>query len=129
GTAINSFTAVRFTNGSVVAPLMGSVRVTGDKRAVIAGDFSGDVTLTATVPTSLRSASIAGAVTGSHFNLTGSLGSFVAGSLVDSTFFAAFTPTDPADPMQGGVFAPGFKVASVVVKGTFDGSTVAADTV
>jgi hypothetical protein len=129
GTAINSFTAVRFTNGSIVAPLMGSFRVTGDKRAAIVGDFSGDVTLTATVPTSLKAVGIAGAVTASHFNLTGSLGSFVAGSLVDSTIFAAFTPADPADPMQGGLFAPGFKVGAVTVKGTFDGSTVAADTV
>jgi cytoskeletal protein CcmA (bactofilin family) len=129
GTAINAFTAVRFTNGSITAPLMGSFRITGDKRAAIAGDFRGNVSLTATVPTSLRSASIAGAVSGSHFDLTGSLGSFVAGSMIDSTVYAAFLPNTPADPMQGGVFAPAFKIGAVIVKGTFDGSTVASDTV
>jgi EF hand len=128
-TPITSFSAARFTNGSIVAPSIGSLKIVGDKKALIDGDFSTDVTLTASVPVSLTSASFAGTVTNSHFTLQGSVGSFTAGGLIDSTIYAAFIPTDVADPMSGGAFAPGFKIGSVTVKGTMANSVVATDLV
>jgi hypothetical protein len=128
-TPISSLSAARWTHGILNAPSVGSLKILGDKKLAIVGDFSTNVTLTGSVPVSLTSASFAGSVTGSHFNLQGGVGSFTAGNLIDSTIYSAFTPTDPLDPMASGIFAPGFKIGSVTVKGTLTNSVIATDQV
>ncbi|HEX3151240.1 MAG TPA: CARDB domain-containing protein [Gemmataceae bacterium] len=84
--AIVSLVAARFGDGAIVAPSMGSLRITGDKRAniPILGDFHADVTLSgmgvlAGKP-ALKSLKVAGSVlVGSEINVAGLISSMSTG--------------------------------------------------
>jgi len=99
--------------------------------------FGADVTLTGegvlAGKLTLKTANIAGAVTGGTFAVAGRVNSFTARTFVDSAFLAGFVPTNLTGPFGGGIFTPGGKVNAfrvVGVKGSadpaFSNSSVAA---
>lgn len=81
GTSIKSFKAASVGNGSIKTPSISSLAIKGDaknKPAAIPGDFNADLTLSGTgdpkKPT-LGSATIAGSVNSSDWDVTGKIGS------------------------------------------------------
>lgn len=81
--AVSSATFADFGNGSISAASLGKLRTTGIKGA-LAGDFSGTLTVgssSASTATALTSASIAGAVLGGVWQITGNAGAITAQSI------------------------------------------------
>jgi len=79
---IRTISALQWTNGSINAASLDSLRITGSRRAPIPGDFSADLTLTGNPNPRRRTlgrVTIAGAFTG-DWNITGNVGSIRAGN-------------------------------------------------
>ncbi len=85
GSTVTSLKVARFGNGSVTAPALGTLTVTGDAKnkvgtvlTPIAGDFLADLTLMGTgdakKPVTLTKATVAGAVTDATWAVTGNIG-------------------------------------------------------
>lgn len=133
-TPVSSLVAARIGDGSIIVPSIGSLRITGDKKHGIPGDFNADVTLTATTAIALRSVSVVGTVSGSLFEVrAGGVGSFRAGSFIDGELLVGFTPTDNSHLLAGGTFVPGLSIGSFNVTRSdspgFVNSVVAAATI
>jgi hypothetical protein len=110
GSQIATLSAARIGAATITAAGIGSLRVTGDRRANIPGDFRAAVTRSGVGPPAkvktLNAARIAGAVSGASFDiLAGNVGNVTVGSFTNSQLYLGFTPTDTSDPMLGGTFA------------------------
>ena len=66
-----------------------------------------------------------GVVSGSQIQIGGSAGKFSAVQMLNSQFWAGYTPGVSTNPMAGGTFANGYQIKSVSLKGT-KGSTASA---
>jgi hypothetical protein len=111
---ISSLTAVAVGDGTITAPRVGAIKVTGRKagagRPAVAGNFGADLTVGAVDPakgTALGSLKVAGAVTGSTIRVGGSVGLVSVGSFVGSRLFAGYTGPDTG---IGGAFDPSVSV-------------------
>lgn len=80
-TAITSLTAMRWTDGAISAPSLGTLTVAGSKTPAITGDFGADLTLTnGALKTTLGTTTIAGAITGGTWQIAGNAGQIAAKS-------------------------------------------------
>jgi hypothetical protein len=94
GTPLSSLTATAFGAGSVRAPGIGTILITGDMAAdVIVSGAGVDPTRKA-----LGALRVKGAVTGSDIMVNGNVGSVVVGAFRDSRLFAGYTGPDIPDP-------------------------------
>ena len=104
---IGSVTVAEWDTGSLEAGSLGSLKVTGNKKALLVGDFDADLTLDTPVPkkSTLGSAKIAGSVSDGVWNVTGDVGS-----------------VSVTGDFGGEIHAQSVK--SVSVKGNMDGATL-----
>jgi len=141
GSSITSLKAALFGQGSLTAPSLGTLKITGDRAHGIPGDFAADVTLSgpgvAAGKPVLGTVVIAGTVSGATLNVAGSVKSFQAGAFSNSQLYLGFDPT-PGGNLLAGVFSPGssFTLGSFKVIGltgstaqAFVNSVIAASTV
>ncbi len=115
--------AVKVDHATISAAAIGTLSVTGNVSAGLAGNFAGTLTLEGgdnVFKNGLTKANIAGAVTGASIT-TECIGTFSAGSVVDSSIFAGYSPADPQHAMDGGVFFEGGTIKSFVVRGAHPG--------
>jgi hypothetical protein len=132
--SISLLRATQIGDVSITAAALGTLLVTGNVPAGLAGDFLGTLTLEGgddVFKNALGTARIAGGVYGASIQAE-SIGVFTAARIKDSTIFAGFTPADPGNPMAGGVFFEGGSIRSFVIRsGTaaFDNTVVAAKTI
>jgi hypothetical protein len=120
---VSQLRATKVDHATITAAAIGSLIVTGNVPAGIAGDFSGTLALQGgdtAFKNGLTTASIAGAVTGASISAE-SIGTFSAGSVVNSSIFAGYSPADPQHAMDGGVFFEGGTIKSFVVRGAHPG--------
>ncbi|MEA3207066.1 MAG: hypothetical protein QOE70_123 [Chthoniobacter sp.] len=86
-----SLQAVRWTDGKITAPSLGTLTIAGSKKPLITGDFGADLKLTDVTPAlTLNTAKIAGAIVGGAWDITGNTGKISALSTAAS-WTAAFT--------------------------------------
>ncbi len=89
---LKTLKAVIWAGGDIIAPWIGSLAISGDKRTLLPGDFGAAVAATGQgvqlgKPT-VSSVTIAGAMSGS-ITLTGGMGSFSAGAVTDGQIFVS----------------------------------------
>jgi hypothetical protein len=81
----------------------------------VVGDFKSDVRISGTGKV-LATATIAGAVDGAAITIpNGKVGTFQAARFLNSALFAGFSPTNAEEPLQGGTFTLGTKIATFTV--------------
>jgi hypothetical protein len=140
GSRLSSLKAARFGQGTLTAPSLGSLRITGDRVHGISGDFAASVILTgagvAPGKPALAVAVIAGTVQGAIFSVQGNVGSFTVGAFLDSRLLVGFgVPSPGADPFTAGTgtfsgeFTLGSFTATSRTATAFVNSVVAAWTV
>lgn len=127
---ISALTAVAIGDGKIDAPAIGTLKVTGDKKAAISGDFRSDISLAHSTPfltltmikkSLLGSATIAGIVEGSTIDVDGPVGTFKAARFVNSILDVASFLL----PAKLGSFtASGIKGSPLAA---FDNSTIVAN--
>lgn len=98
----------------ISAPSLDVLKIKGDKKRGIAGDFQADIVLSnGQAKTTLGSVSVAGTVAGSAILSAGNIGSVTVGAFVDSLLAAGFTDAPAGLPSQILVAA---SIASFTVK-------------
>ncbi len=122
GSDIQSLTVADMGAGEIIAPRIGSLRVTGDKKRGMAGDLLANITLggnpAASGPATLRSLFVAGAIRDATINVqTGSVGRVRATVMENSTLMVGFQPDDPDSPLAGGEFLSRFRLGPVHIVG------------
>lgn len=127
GSRIASLTAASFGTGTVMAPSMGTLKITGDKAHGIAGDFGAVVNLSGqgvlTGRAFLNKVVIAGTVSGAIFKGPGNVKSFTVGAFDNSLIIlGTYVPTDPNNLLAGGSLSSGFILGSFTAKGLPTGS-------
>lgn len=126
--------AAKIGDAEIRAVSMGTLLVTGDARAGLAGDFKGTLVLDGGDPdlkNALASVRITGGMIGASISAD-TIGTFTAASMKDSTIFAGYTPAAPGQPFNGGVFFDGGSIRSFTIRsGTaaFDNSVVASKSI
>ena len=134
GSSITLFKAAKVGAATLYAASIASLRITGDSRIGIAGDFDASLTLSggdASFNNVLTSAFIAGGVHGATI-VGDCIGSFSARTMSDSSIFAGYSPADAMKPLDGGVFFDGSKIGSFTIRSgysAFSNSFVAAKTI
>ena len=113
GGAVGSIRTRGWATGSLTAPMLGTLAVTGN--------FGGNVTLTGPAPgqktSTLGSANVTGTVSGAKLSVAGIVGSFISSAFLNSSLYVGYTPTNSTDPMAGGSFAAGSRIGSFTVSG------------
>jgi hypothetical protein len=105
---VKSITAARFGDGGIAVDRLDKLRIVGDGKRGIPGDFRGSV-IVSTVPPpptvfALGSVAIKGTVRDASFDVAGNVGSFASGQFVDSRLFVGYLPASPNFPLDGGTF-------------------------
>ncbi len=116
---IGTLTAGAITGGTITANSVGTLTVNGVSALGIPGNIRGSTLTLAGVgvpsgqPTlgTLNIKAIHSAVV----KVNGDITSFTAGRIEDSTIFAGFTPTDSANPMDGGAFT-GYRIGALTLQ-------------
>jgi hypothetical protein len=88
GSPVKTLTAVAWQTGALIAPWVGTINITGSMKQSLAGNFGPNVTLSGVnVParkSTLGSATIAGALNSTNWNITGNVGTItVKGNTAD----------------------------------------------
>ncbi len=121
-TTITAFTAARIGSATLHAAAVTLLTVSGDAKTGLAGDFNATLSLSGgDVPfdNTLAVAIISGGMTGAKLTLD-SIGQLSARSLIDSSIFAGFSPTNAGEPMDGGVFFAAGLIKSLTITGSID---------
>ncbi len=132
-----TLTAARVGRGTVTAPAIDGLTVTGDKKAHLAADFLADLTVSgvgvAAGPV-VNKVKVNGAVTGATWNVMGAVNSVTVGTFTDSQLLVGFLP-DPFGILAGS-FTGNFGITQFTATGVkgvagpaFANSVVAAATV
>ncbi|MDW8266211.1 MAG: peroxidase family protein, partial [Gemmataceae bacterium] len=106
--------------GDITAPRIGTMIVRGDSARGIAAELAANLTLTGAGNPggeALGKLLVHGTVRNMTARIQGDVGSAIVRQLVNSQFFVGFTPTDPAQPLLGGVFTSQSRVGSLLVTG------------
>ena len=117
---VRSIRAARFGDGGIAVDRLDKLRIVGDGKRGIPGDFRGSV-IVRTVPPpptrfALGSVAIKGTVQDASFDVAGNVGSFASGQFVDSRLFVGYLPASPNVPLDGGTFT-GKTIGSFTVLG------------
>jgi uncharacterized delta-60 repeat protein len=124
GRLLGSLRATAVGVGSITAPAVGTITVTGraltKARPAISGDFKSMLTISGAgvlfgAP-ALKRLKVAGTVSGSTISVGGNVGSVAAGSFIGSRLLAGYTGQDDGS----GSFTPGVTVGSFAVTGKTD---------
>jgi hypothetical protein len=112
GSAIKKLIAAHIGNTTIVVPSLAALAVTGDAKAHITGDFAGSITLSgagvAAGKPALGSVTVAGAITGGTWTITGGSGAVIATSIATSwiaTFTGALTSIKTKGDASGQITA------------------------
>ena len=134
GSSITLFKAAKVGAATLHAAAIASLRITGDARIGIAGDFEASLMLSggdASFNNALTSAYIAGGVHGAKI-ISDYIGGFSARTISDSSIFVGYTPADAMNPLDGGVFFDGSKIGTFAVRSAqvgFSNTFIAAKTI
>jgi cyclophilin family peptidyl-prolyl cis-trans isomerase len=133
-TGVKSLTAARIGRAVIEAPNAGKVRVKGDTKNSITGDFAAALTLTGPPagPFALKAFLVKGSVQDAAIVAqAGHIGIFKSAKVLNSVIYAGFSPITSSAPFGGGTFFAGSEIQNFLVTGTdavsFAGSFVAAD--
>jgi hypothetical protein len=99
GSPLLALKAISFGDGSITAPSIGSITITGAKRpAVIPGDFKADVTVSGAgvdpKKFALNILKVAGTVSGSTISVMGNVNLVSVGSFLNSNLYAGYNGTN-----------------------------------
>ncbi|HEX3150139.1 MAG TPA: Calx-beta domain-containing protein [Gemmataceae bacterium] len=99
GTPLTSLKAWSFGTGSIVAPSIGGITISGNKKnPTVVGNFGADITVSGVgvdiKKNALNSLKVAGKVSGSNIKVGGNVGTVTVGTFDTSRLFANFTGTD-----------------------------------
>jgi hypothetical protein len=105
---VRSIRGARFGDGGIAVDRLDQLRIVGDGKRGIPGDFRGSVTVRTVPPPptefALGRVVIKGTVEDATFQVTGNVGSFASGQFVDSRLFVGYVPASPTAPLDGGTF-------------------------
>jgi hypothetical protein len=131
-TSVSTFRAAYVGDAEIQVAAIGSLLITGDANAWLAGDFKGTLTVAGGedfIVNVIGTARIAGNVVDAKITAE-SIGTFNAKGVMGSEIFASFVPADSEDPWGGGDFLEGGTIKSFVVgRNGFSDSIVAAKSI
>jgi hypothetical protein len=130
--SVSAFKAAYVGVATIQAAAIATLKVLGDAKANILGEFHGTLTLTGGdgfFVNALGSATFKGNVVNATL-VADSIGTLNAAAIIGSNITAGFIATDANAPLDGGIFAPDSAIKSLIVgAGGFADSTVAGGTI